>query len=184
VDPKSLSAFATIAGIVGGLAGLASLAWTIVWSVTLRPRARWSVNRFQWISVMPFPELPPGPDGTVHPTPRPVPLNPPILRFYIRNIGTAAADDAHALVRGGMWERATEFPAQGRERIEPGGELVVDVRGPIKEDETAGRPYAAGDDAVFDLKGAWVTVRWRRQTFGLARCFFNLNRLQKKVPLV
>lgn len=96
---------------------------------------------------------------------------------------SAAADDAYALVRGGLWDRATEFPASGRERIEPGGEVVIDVRGPIVDGETAGRPYAAGDGAVFDRKGAWGTARWWRPTFGLARRLFNLNRQQKKVPL-
>jgi hypothetical protein len=183
VDPTALAAFGIVAGIVGGLAGFASLIWTVIWSVTLRPRARWSVNRFVVQSRTEVPALP-RMGGTVRPAPSYVTIDPPILRFHIRNIGTAAADDAHALVRGGSWERATEFPSTGRVRIEPGGELVVEVRASILPDELAGRPYPAGDDSVFNLKGAWVTVRWRRQTFGLARRFFNLNWVQKTVPLL
>ncbi len=171
MSPAQLTALATLVGIVGGLAGVASIAWTVVWSVTLRPRARWSLNRFH--VQEPDPILRAGfvdASGTLH--------------FYFRNVGTAAAHDAHAFLVGGAGhERPIEFPWSGRQSIAPGEEITVTVQAKVV-DGNANRPYISGDDSVFGLKGVQVRVRWRRQTFGFASRRFNLERLQRKVPYV
>jgi hypothetical protein len=166
-----LTALATLVGIVGGLAGVASIAWTVVWSVTLRPRARWSLNRFHVEELDPL-------YTSVFPN------TPPTLHFYFRNVGTAAAHDAHALLSGASYlDRAAEFPFSGRLSVQPGEEIVVDVRAPVV-DGNANRPYLSGDDAMFGLSGVLVKVRWRRQTVGFATRRFHLNRLQGGVPFV
>lgn len=172
---------AVIAGVVGGLAGIASLIWTVVWSVTLRPRVRWSLNRFDEKFVN-YPTLPTG-----EPTPNGVrwqSYDPHMLRFYFRNTGGLAADEAHAILKGGSYPRPMEFPANGRLRVEPGGEIIVRTQAENIDGMLAGRPYTHGDDNVFDLEGAVVEIRWRRQTFGFATRRFDLWTEQKKVPFV
>lgn len=182
MDEATILLIGAYTGLVGGLAGVASLVWTVAWSVTLRPRARWSLNRFDSEPDFVFPAPPPLPDGTILPAHPPVRLDPPLLRFYFRNTGTAAADDAHAIVRGGPWDRNTEFPETGRERIAPGEEIVVKIQASPVPEKGAGRPYPAGDDAVFDLAGVKVKLRWRRQSFGFGSKRFRLNKAQLRVP--
>ncbi len=182
MDQATLIALGAYTGLIGGLAGIASLAWTVLWAVTLRPRARWSLNRFDVQPPTVFAPPRPLPDGTIPPTPTPVRIDPPLLRFYFRNTGTAAADDAHAIVAGGMWATPVEFPATGRERLEPGQEITVRVQAKSISDQLAGRPYPSGDDTVFDLANVTVKVSWRRQTWGFARRRFDLNKEQLKVP--
>ena len=181
IDPLLL--YGSIAGLVGGLAGLGSLAWTVIWSLTLRPRVRWSLNRFDEMYLN-YPRLPngePTPNGT-----RWISHDPHMLRFYFRNTGGLAADEAHATLIGSNWTRTSkvEFPANGRLRVEPGGEIFVRLQAKNLDGELAGRPYLHGHDNVFDLRGVVVEIRWRRQTFGFAKRRFNLWNDQKKVPFV
>lgn len=171
MTPATLAAVTALVGIVGGLAGVVSIIWTVVWSVTLRPRARWSLNRFHAedpdkFLIAAFPNA------------------PPTLHFYFRNVGTAAAHDAHAIRVGGEnYERPIEFPSSGRLSIVPGVEIEVSVQAKVVPGN-ANRPYISGDDSVYGLKGVRVRVRWRRQTAGFATRRFNLERLQRKVPYV
>lgn len=178
-DPIVL--FGAIAGLVGGLAGIGSLLWTIIWSVTLRPRVRWTLHRFdeQFINYPTLPTGEPTPNGT-----RWQSHEPHMLRFYFRNTGSLAADETHAVLKGGSYPRPMEFPANGRMRVEPGGEIVVKSQARNIDGMLAGRPYTHGDDNVFDLTGVTVEVRWRRRTSGFAKKRFSLWTEQTKVPFV
>jgi hypothetical protein len=168
MNQATLGTVATVVGVVGGIAGIVSILWTVLWSVTLRPRARWSLNRFDTHPVDPshaamFPDA------------------PPMLRFYFRNVGTAAADDAHIILVEPNEARPSEFPLDGRQRIEPGGEIIVLVVAAFRKG-SANRPYKAGDDSVFELRGVKVKIRWRRQLFGFATRRFDLDKKQFEVP--
>lgn len=165
MDEETLAVVGATTGLIGGVAGVASLLWTVVWSLTLRPRVRWSFNRFEVVRSA-FEED----------------RKPPRLRFYFRNVGTIAADDAHALIKSNSPSSVIEYPSNGRMRVEPGQELTVDFRADYVAGRNANRRYASGDDSVFALEGVRVIVRWRRQTLGLARRWFWLNKAQTKVP--
>ncbi|TFC25175.1 hypothetical protein E3O25_14355 [Cryobacterium sp. TMT1-3] len=167
MDILKLPESAALLGVVGGVVGIISFVWTVAWSIVYRPRVRWSLNRILLRDCNSE-------------------LN--MIALVFRNVGTAAAEDSHAVMRAPHLDGLREFPSEGRLRVEPGGEIQVLIQAHVRRDERALqdrriRPYMSGDATMFEMSKLRITLRWRRQTFGFARRWFWPNRLQYRVPL-